>query len=354
MVNKDHSEYEPQNFVTDIPISLGVDNFNVADWDIKTNKDRIEKLSGEFWLGKDDPNRDVFRLIPGAGKIAVEVTNPNHLDGFVEDNNNRDVKYKLTITSPTTGLSKKVDINLTIAAKSSTGKITTKGSIDIANPASAVTATLKPTNTQSQIAFVELYKDAAPSSDFKVSAVSGNTFKIAAAHNEVVPGIQQTLQAKVTLKNGVGLPPINVKVKPVQGKGKASQSLKAVTLYKSTPQYGSAPVKLDLTKPANAKSGVVVVNQASLKAMKFTDGGFRLEQNGANEYSIYFAGTKAPAALDKTGRLTKLKSSYTLKLDIWAENTYTLDPAGNPSPLKDTKGKPMSKPTTVTVKVNIK
>ena len=352
-VNKGHADGPPpKDHIADIPISLGVANYTVNDWEVSANKGAMTPPPGEAVLD------GAIKLTPGAGKITLRVEDQARLADLVLLNKDKDVKYTLTIKSPSLP-GKKLSVNLTIAANKSKGTITKKGKIDVANPASAVTVTVKLTNTSSKIASVELLKSGAPSGDFAVTGISGNKFKIASAHNQVVPGVQQTLTARVTLKSGVPPLDITVKVKPVQGKGKAKQSLKAVTLYKSTPMYGSGPVKLSLTKPANVRLGKVAVNPASLKAMKLSDGGFRLEQNGSNDYTIYFEGGRAPAVFDKkTGGLGKLKASYTLKLDLWAEGTYKLDSAGQPAALGyyNANGKwvAKSKPTTVKVKVNIR
>ncbi|MCL1896099.1 MAG: Ig domain-containing protein [Clostridiales bacterium] len=349
-VNRENMETPPENFVADIPISLGVDNYSANDWVITPSHGRVTTgiLDG------------AILFVNGDNKLTVRLHSATELADLLAANGGRDVKYKLTIKSPSLTSGKSFSVNLTLTEKAITGKIKTKGKIDVANPNSAVTATLTLTNTSSKIASVQLYKGSMPSDDFMVTGISGNTFKIVAAHKGVVPGVQQALVAEVTLKNSfAGVSNVKLKIKPVQGKGKATQSRKSVTLYKSTPMYGSGPIKLDLKKPANAKLGAVSVNQASVKGMKFSEGGYRLERNGSNDYSICFDGGRAPVVTNKkTGKLGKLKSSYTLKLDLWADGTYTLDGNGQPVALGyyNASGKwvAKSKPTTVKVKVVIK
>ena len=346
-VNRETRDDPLGNFIADIPISLGADNFSANDWSITPSH-------GTVTAGILD---GAILFVNGDNKLTLRLDSLFEFLTLLEANGYRDVKYKLSIKpAPSTGLpNKSFSLNLTLTEKEITGKISTKGKIDVANPASAVTASLTLKNTSMKIASVDLYKfgTSIPSGDFKVIGISGNTFKIVAAHKEVVPGVQQTLKAVVTLTNSDGtISDIKVKVKPVQGKGKATQSLKAVTLYKSTPMQGSDTIRLDLTKPANAKLGVVSVNQASLKAMRFPEGGFCLEQNGLNHYSIRFEDGRAPAVFDKTGMLGKFKKSYTLKLDIWAEGTYKW--SGDRPVALDGGGKAMTKPTTVKIKVNIK
>ena len=144
-------------------------------------------------------------------------------------------------------------------------------------------------------------------------------------------------------------------VTPTQTRSKAAQSAKAVTMYKSQPKASSAPVKLNLTTPANVTLGEVSITGASLKACKFSSGGFELERMGPNDYAVRFKDGKAPAVYDKNGKLQNLKSSYTLKFELWAEGIYDgFDGDGRPLPIKDASGKNKTSPTIVTVKVNIK
>ncbi len=63
----------------------------------------------------------------------------------------------------------------------------------------------------------------------------------------------------------------------------------------------------------------------------------------------FFTDGKAP-----TTTSGKYKTSYTLKLELWAEGIYKLDEKGEPIPLTDAKGTAKSKPTLVSVKVIIR
>ena len=79
-------------------------------------------------------------------------------------------------------------------------------------------------------------------------------------------------------------------------------------------------------------------------------------QSGAGNWTISFKDSMAP----KRNNGTDLNSSYTLKVELWAEGTYTIDPAtGKAVALQayNTKTKKWvdkSKPTIVKVKVTIK
>ena len=253
-----------------------------------------------------------------------------------------------------------------------------KNKIDIANPASAITATVKPANTSSDIASVRILTGAAATSDvspdFQAVGVSGKTFRITAVHKQVVPNNPQTVYVHVTLKDGQTLPGKLVTIKPAQTVAKAALSKKTVTLYKADPLRGETG-SFGLTTPANVKLGAVNLHEGTLKSHKLVHGenvvgdvfataslpsnGFRIAQNGAAHWSLHFADEIAPKALDKKGKVAHLKSSYTLKLELWAEGTYRLDASGNPVALQAydaKKGKwvDKSKPTYVNVKVNIK
>ena len=148
---------------------------------------------------------------------------------------------------------------------------------------------------------------------------------------------------------------------PVQGKGKAKQSTKAMTLYKLAGLTGES-VDLALTAPTGANLGDVCINAGSVKLLRDQTGvkgteAFELVRNGANTWTLKFK-NGVPKAFTSGGKATKLKGSYTIKLDLWAKGTYD-DSSGKPTPLQvyDKKAKKWvnkSKPTTVKVKVTIK
>lgn len=368
-VNKNHGTGQK---IIDIPIALNVSNYAVSDWEIIS-------------VGKEGAFEgllaDALELTPGDNQVTLSVKDQNALADLVEGNKNKDVKYVLSIGSPNI---RKWDaknkvftdpktflVTLTITAKSPAFSIGFKNKIDIANPNSAVTATVKLKGTTSDIESVTLWNSlpnrepVEENTDFKVTEISGNTFKLAAAHKNLVPGVKKKLSVTVRLKNGQELNSWTVvtgggkeKVKdkailitPVQTMGKAYQNKREITLYKTTPFTGET-IGLDLITPG-VKLGTVWISEESRKALKFDAGGFRLEQSGENEWVIYFEGDKAPTLPNKkNGKPAELKANYTIKLELWAEGTYRLDSDGKPISLAS--GKAKSKPAIVRVKINIK
>ena len=85
-------------------------------------------------------------------------------------------------------------------------------------------------------------------------------------------------------------------------------------------------------------------------------------QSGANTWTVAYKDYALPQMKPGVNK-GKLRSSYTLKLQVWAEGTYVTDASGKPLleggkivPLKNGAKKPAAKtkPTIVTVKVNLK
>jgi hypothetical protein len=131
-----------------------------------------------------------------------------------------------------------------------------------------------------------------------------------------------------------------------------------VNLYKAHPELTSEAIEFKLTAPANATLGKARISEASLKACKFSEGKFALRQIGVDTYAVRFYSNSVPMTVDKKGKQAKLKSSYTLKIELWAEGTYDYSYDGSPIALGyyNAKGKLVAKtkPTIVTVKVNVK
>jgi len=319
-------------------------------------------------------------LTPGRNSVTLSVKDPGALSDLLTASGG-DRKHTLMIGSPyimTSGGSiKTVSFTLTVTQKAGDVSISMKDKIDIANPASAITATAKLTNTSSDMASVRLLTGAdatsAASRDFHVSGISGNTFKITAAHKQVVPNEAQKVYVHVTLKDGHTLPGKLVTITPAQTVCKAALSKNAVTLYKADPLRGETG-SIELSTPANVKLGAVRLHEGTLKGHKLVHGantvgddpdsglttdGFRIAQNGAGHWSLHFADAIAPKTLDNKGKVTHLKGSYTVKLELWAEGTYRLDASGKPVALQayDTKKGQWvdkTKPTYADVKVSIK
>jgi len=353
--------------VAEIPITYGVDNHVTYEWKV-VNVGGVPFDSSSVGMAKKQTS--------GRNSVTLTVKNSTELRKLVNDNGSNK-KYVLNIGSDAldtlTGKNQTFVVTLTVTAKTAGMTLSTKGKIDVANPASAINATVKLSNTTSDISSVKLLKGSDVSSDLRAVVTGTGTFNIVAAHKQVVPGVEQVITVRVTLKNGVTLPDKTVKIKPAQTVGKAAQSRKTVTLYKMAPRTGET-VGLKLTTPANVKLGAVRLNQASLDGMKLVSGssivgakadptdktdGFRLGQSGDGNWTIYFKDSVAPKAIDKKGNVAALGKSYSLRFELWAEGTYKLDSYGKPVALTsgvDKNGKPVArtKPTLVTVKVIMK
>ncbi|MCL2111838.1 MAG: S8 family serine peptidase [Clostridiales bacterium] len=246
-------------------------------------------------------------------------------------------KHRLRIADDATG--KKVHVTLTIADRPASAIISLRGRIDIANPDSAITATVRLRNTTAPVRSVAL-----SSSDFEARYSEGNTFAIMAGHRFVVP-VKQSVTATITLENDEVLTR-NINITPRQGTLRAWQSRSAVTLYKDRPLEGEQ-VGLKLRKPDGAVLGVVQIREASQKP--FVGDGFRLERNGANDWSIYFAWGEPPIP----AKGSKLASRYTVGIELWAEGTYRME-GGRAAPLRDDRNRAKTKPRIVNVRVNIR
>jgi hypothetical protein len=255
-----------------------------------------------------------------------------------------------------------------------------KTKLDVANPKSFITATVKLTNTTSAISSVRLLtaasETAQESKDFRVVLLPGtNKFNIVAAHKQVVPTVAQKLSVQVVLENGevVNSWTVDSKsktkdkpvtVNPIQTVDKKPwQSTKAIDLFRAQPLQGGA-VGVSIAAPANVKVGLVQIQKASVDKFNLTGGGFVLERCGEDEYTVCFKDGKAPTvAPNKKGQAVEFKGAKKLVLEIWAEGTYQLYPDGTAKldlntgqvlPLRDNKGTIKSKASTVTVTINIK
>ena len=373
--------------IADVPVTFGVANLALSDW----------KAVGAGTPAFDNSAlAKAIGVAPGRNQATLTVKDQGALAGLLASNG-ADKSYKIEFFSPALDRAHGLDpagskhqkfaVTLKVTKKAPGMTLTAKGKVDIANPGSAVTVTLGAPNTTADISTVRLLagKEAgAPlSRDFKVASVSGKTFKVAAAHKTVVPGVSQTVWVQVVLKNGVVYSNSlnnskSLKITPSQTVGKARQSAKAVTLYKLDPLRGQT-ASLGLKTPANVKLGGVRLNQAALNGFKLVPSncdpgdikyrdGFRLEQGGSDSWAICFKDPAAPQAtkvVNGKTTITDLKSSYKLKLELWAEGTYTI--CDDPSDTVN-YGKPValgyynasgawvskSKPTYVYITVKIK
>jgi len=300
-------------------------------------------------------------------------------------------------TASTPSKHRTVTVNLVITKATASFTVSQRGRIDIANPESAIDATIRLQNTSGRVLGVRLLeqkRDAAgnqiiptvPSKLFEaVHAPGENTFKIIAIGN-VVPRLKYSLAIEVKLESGtltswretgvgdrVTYKP-NLNITPVQTTSKAWRSADNVTLRAAMPHTGD-DIRLNLTTPANVRLGHVNIQQASINKLRFVredplnpgqplrdaqgllvinDNPFEIERNGDNSYTIRFSDGEVPLGTTNSARrtLTPLKSNYNINLELWAEGTYTLDDNDNPTALRS--GKAASRPTLVKVKVNIR
>jgi hypothetical protein len=255
----------------------------------------------------------------------------------------------LEINSPSTPLQKPAKITLTITDKAVTAKVALSGKIDIASPQSVAIAKLTLANTAATPITSVTLTDPERKGYFEAFDYSANSFKIRVRPGQrPSPGVKYNyIQALIAFENGDSRTE-TLAITPSQTVGKAFQNKKEVTLYKGTPLAGEQ-ITLNLTTPAGVKLGDVILNQKSVDALKLGSGGFKLERNGENSWVVKFDG--APP-MPLTG---PAKPSYTVKLELWAEGTYEPNPDGSfKDCLKDSNGNAKSKPTLVSLKVNVK
>jgi len=318
-----HGGHAAGTDIAGVTITPNVHNVTVSDWFVKGLPSGIAYTSG--------PNSLAFKVTGPLAATKKAVT--------------------LEINSPSMQFKKPVKISLTITNNAPKCVLTVKGNIDIANPKSKINATAKLTNTTSAIDEVML--SGTGSECFAATVTGANAFSITCLKG-TVPGIKRTLTVNVRLKNDQTVKATKTIVfTPKQTVGKASQSAKNITLYKAAPLTGST-VGLNLTTPQNVKLSYVRVNEASVNAMKFDrdlpNNGFEVKRIGEKEWTVFFKNGRSPVPAKG-----KLKASYVLKLELWADGTYETDEDGGfMDCLRDANGKAKSKPKIIPVRVYIK
>jgi hypothetical protein len=309
-------------------IQLSAHNLRISDWYLATVN------------GKEDLGLPGLGVEVGENRLTFAVTDKEALADALIDERGRAAAsktFRLVFNSEEMNNKTPIRISLTVTDKAVSGRVSAKGRLDIANPLSELAATVRLANTASVIAEGGVKLD---NEDYIVSEISGSTFKVKVAEGRrPVPGVKSTVKATVALVNGIDDLECTFAVTPAQTVGRASQSKKAVTLYKESPFLGEE-IALSLASPANAKLGEVEIASDI----------FALERSGENSWVISFKDGKAPQGA---------KKSYPVKLRLWAEGTYAKDQEG--SPVKDAdgsiaplrSGKKVSKPTVVNVTVNV-
>ena len=435
-MNRNHIllESTPVFRVADIPIAMNVDNLVLDDWDIMFatpvtgSNFRTLPWNGELdgfgsWDGavyaESVDGENALRIMANQSQLNKLVAAHN---AAASGNEKRNLRYTLRIGSkklndalgraPGKELTFNTTLNIVKAAPTFTISLS-KARIDISNPESVQTATVRLVGTTSQISGIRLFerefgRDGKKnvlikagndeSLDFVVENIRGLSFDIKRAPDVLVPPtVAKRLSVEVTLANGqvltsyaesltnmgeprldIGGNPIfsepnnrTVNINPRQTVGRAAFSRNNVTLYGDKAMQGEG-IALDLITPDNVKLGAVGIDPASLRPFAIDEDGlrdgFRLERKGENEWTIFFANDRLPIRGDSRGRPTAatLANNYKIGLQLWAEGTYewqmesdgvTLvrDKSGNPVPvaLKNAKGKNVSKPIVVNVTVRI-
>ncbi|MCL2111006.1 MAG: hypothetical protein FWH32_01870 [Clostridiales bacterium] len=417
-------EYETEWIIRDIPIGLNVDNIVLGDWKAQsiseTSKTRTPWLGENILDGNGEPIPPVrveayksgIRLY--AHKAALEDLMER---GKVspESTTYRNMTYRMLIGSDK--IRDKNDrvrtfaVNLTFNAGNPTFTVSlnSRTRIDVANPKSFQTATVRLTGTTAEIAGVRLYPTAknnderpTESTDFIAEVTGALTFNIMTHPDnmEVVPKVRQNLSVQLTLTNGQVLnswTALNTKnrntdrtigVTALQAVQRATS--RTVTLYRSQPLQGAA-FEAVIGTPAGSSLGYYGIDQARLDSIRFGKpvlvpdgdttrigyekygdpdnphhGGLVLARTGETTYALSFEDGIAPGAIlhrnyptNKT--TTKLNNNYAIRVELWAEGTYKLDPetgraeidptTGKVVPLRNAKNKAMTTPTVYNIRV---
>jgi len=400
-VNTSHKAGED---IVTLPINLSASNLVLPDWEVI----RVGKEDGgidsarsvlrnhiDFRRGDDD-NTIVFSLKPGANLSTLLTGKATRLSVPIRIGSPELMRMN-NITNPAN--QRFVTVNLVIVSAAASFTVSRTGSINISNPESAINATIRLTNTMEKIVDVELWERKTTkvgrnewqiepeeiSQDFEVELTGANTFRIRANDN-LVPGVRQSFGIKVYLEgrdepltswrnNFSKTRPDRIayrfafNITPAQPVSGAWQSKTAITLRAAMPQTGD-DIRVRLTSPANVRLGHINIQQASMTNLRFVDAAgdrihkaFELEQNGENSYTIRFTDGKVPAGtLNSKGARVALASNYSIRLQLWPEGTYQVnasgemipDVDGNPRAIVNAAGKAVSKPTLVTVRVNIR
>ncbi|MCL2112205.1 MAG: carbohydrate-binding domain-containing protein [Clostridiales bacterium] len=407
-------EYETEWIIREIPIGLNADNIILGDWKVQgiseTSKTRTPWLNPR--AGEDDPENPSNKLFPElvdannekippvrvepyksgirlyAHKAALEdLMERGKTTPYDENINPRNMTYRMLIGSDK--IRDKNDrvrtfaVNLTFTANNPTFTVSlnSRTRIDVANPVSFQTATVRLTGTTAEIASVKLYPTAknnderpTESTDFIAVPTGSLTFNIAKHPDnpEVVPKVRQNLSVQITLTNGQVLnswtevrngrnSDRTIGVTALQAVQRATS--RTVTLYRSQPLQG-ADFDAFIGTPAGSSLGYYGIDQARLdsfrlgKPVSVTDGGTTsigyekygdpdskhhgglvLARTGETTYALSFQDGIAPGATlhknyptNKT--TTKLNSNYPIRVELWAEGTYQVarDPDLTPDP----------------------
>jgi len=379
-VNVSHT---PGTDIVTLPINLNAANLVLPDWRVISVGGRAggidsfdSVLKDHIDFRVDGNNMITFSVKPGVDLSQLLIGNAT----------NRTIQVRIgseelmRMSGRTERTQRTVAVNLRIVKADATFTVSQRGRIDISNPESAIDATIRLNNTSERIEGVKLLEQRIlggaqvipdkPSELFKAVHVPGeNTFRIIAIGN-VEPRTRYSLAIEIELEGrtltswietGTG-PDSTVRhrfvfnITPAQTISRAWMSANNVTLRAAMPHRGD-DIRLNLTTPANVKLGQVSIQQSSLDNLRFIDengtlipNALVIEQNGADSWTIRFRDGEVPwGTVSSNGRTeTELRNNYSIRLELWAEGTYVLDGAGNPTALRN------ARPTVITVRINIR
>jgi len=280
---------------------VGVESVTVVN-----NKAAVESADGVLYLTEDAKK---------TGSVKVKVTlDPGDYNKLSAKGN----EFSATVKIVKTPMPK---LPATVATLSA------KGKIDISDPNSAIYV------AANSIEISGLHSD-----NFVIEeSASEKLFKIKAAEGKKpVPGFNY--EFKMVLNGTKVNKPLVIT--PAQTASKAVQSKKEITLYEDSAKIGE-DIMFDLITPENVKLGEARIEDSFSSS-------FELSRTGQNSWYIRFKDGKFPTKINGQ----PLAASYTVNLELWAEGTYGIGKDGKPIPLE--LGTKESKPTIVSVKVNIR
>ena len=372
--------------IMDIPVTVNADNVIATDW-------KINRVAEDGkWAAYDalHPHSEAFEAsAPGLdNNVTLSVKDRDHFVDWFSENNTalKNKKVDLHIGSFSVGLGKefKMSVTMTNGVESGKLKASNSGKINVADKDATVAVTLTLKNTASHIKSIDW--DADPdckNSDFELVSYGKDSFEVKLKSDRTA-GFKmeaQTMTPRILLENGNTVSP-TLKLTPVYTKSKTTQSAKAVTIYKGTPQTG-ADIVLDITSPPGAEFGAAVINQASVDKLNlgWLQGAgverdvFELTQSGKNKYTLSLTDKRnLPVQLvasgankgkpvknaDGSDKIAASKS-YTVQIELWAKGSYLTNSDGSPKfvegklvPLKNEAGAAKTGPTLVTVKIDLK
>jgi hypothetical protein len=334
-----HHEQKP-GLIANIPITT-TPNLGLGDWHIKS-----------VMQGRNDRTTQVLDVLETAvsgGNLRLSLREGKSLTSLVPAGIN--TTYTLHIGSGE--LTRTLSVRLIVSVRAESMTVTLRDRVDIANPDSAINATVRLTNIASEISSVTLTNPdgttiASENQLYYAVKTGASTFAIRMVeekriYGEIIPGIQARLGVTVTLANGdvISLPANRpIRFTPARTAGRAAINKRAVTLFRNAPRSGEG-FELHFTNIPDNISEVTLDTTGA--------GFFEVSRSGNNEWAIRFKdGVRPPVTLNK--------ANYTVRLQVWAEGTHATDHEGNfaGAILNPANGRAMTKPTVVNLRVNLR